>query len=219
MKIPIAPSPVTASYLAYGYLSLVGWTTRIIHGKRNIYHELKGGDGPFIFAFWHNRLMLPLYLFRGMNVATLVSQSKDGEYITQVMLRCGLKVSRGSASRHGAEGLLGLMHFLKKGTSVAITPDGPRGPREIAQRGIIQLARLSGLPIAPVAFGCSRYIRLNSWDRMIIPFPFGQIHYELGDLITIPRTASKEDMETKRVEFETEMKRLTALIDERHSGR
>ncbi len=215
MKILIAPSPVTASYLAYGYLSLVGWTNRVIHGERNIYTELKGGGGPYIFASWHNRLMLPLYVFRGMNVATLVSHSKDGEYITQVIRRCGLKVSRGSASRQGAEGLLGLLHFLKKGTSVAITPDGPRGPREIVQPGIIQLARLSGLPITPIAFGCSRYIRLNSWDRMIIPFPFGQIHYELGNPITISRNLPKEDRETKRIEIETEMKRLTAIIDER----
>jgi len=180
---------------------------------RNIYEELRQGKGPYIFAFWHNRLLLPLYIFRGMNVATMVSQSRDGEYIAQVMLRCGLKVSRGSASRRGAEGLLGLMRLLRQGTSAAITPDGPRGPCEIAQSGIIQLAKLSGIPITPVSFGCTRYKRMKSWDRMVVPLPFGKIRCVLGKEIAVERQASKEELEQKRAALEEEMRRITEIAE------
>lgn len=208
-------APVLASYAGYLVLQLIGKTNRIQALNRDLKQELKHNPESYIFAFWHSRLLLPLYIFQHTNVATLVSKSKDGEYVAQAMLRFGLKVSRGSSSRYGAQGLKGLLRFLQEGTSVAITPDGPRGPRERVQPGIIQLARLSGTPITPIGFSCTRSIRVNSWDRMMIPMPFGHIHYVVGHEIKIHRTLAKEEIKSKQTELEDELRRVTRLADER----
>jgi lysophospholipid acyltransferase (LPLAT)-like uncharacterized protein len=157
---------------------------------------------------------MPLYFFRNKRVSTLVSKSKDGEFITQLMYRCGLLVSRGSASRAGAEGLRGLLRYLKQGTFVAITPDGPRGPREVISQGTIQLARLANRPVFPVTFSCSRGIRFNSWDRFMLPLPFGTIRMVVGNPVEVPRNITKEQFEEKRLELEREMHRITKIADE-----
>ena len=144
----------------------------------------------------------------------MVSQSKDGEFISQLMWRLGLNVSRGSATRHGVEGLKGLIRFLRQNLCVAITPDGPKGPKEVISPGTIQLARLSGIPIYPVTFACTRGKRFNSWDRFMLPYPFGTIRMVAGDPVHVPRECSEEELEQKRLELEREMHRITDIADE-----
>ncbi len=204
--------PIPLSWLAWGYLQIVARTSRVEIQGTNYLPLIKNKKQPIIIAVWHNRLMLPLFYFRHLPVTTLVSKSQDGELISQTMNRFGLNTVRGSASRNGAEGLLGLLRQTRRGVSVAITPDGPRGPRETIQPGIVHLAKMSGLPIVPLTLHCSRHYRVHSWDRTIIPFPFSRIMIIFGSKIMV----NKEDnVEEKILELQTELDRTTQIVDER----
>ena len=120
-----------------------------------------------IIAFWHARqLMMPL-TYRGTLAHILISQHQDGEIIARIVERFGFKAVRGSSTRGGVEALRELIRLGRAGVDLVVTPDGPRGPAQIAKMGVIQLARASGLPIVPLAFACSKKncspVGIDSW--------------------------------------------------------
>ncbi len=109
-----------------------------------------------IIAFWHARqLMMPL-TYRGSEAHILISQHQDGEIITRIVERFGLRTVRGSSTRGGALALRELIRLGRSGADLVVTPDGPKGPRQVAKLGVIQLSKATGLPIVPLAFGCSK---------------------------------------------------------------
>ena len=109
-----------------------------------------------IIAFWHGRsLMMPL-AYRGRLAYILISQHRDGELIARITQRFGFGAVRGSTTRGGTAALRQLISLGRGGADLVITPDGPKGPCHVAQPGVIQLAKASGLPIVPLAFGCSK---------------------------------------------------------------
>jgi lysophospholipid acyltransferase (LPLAT)-like uncharacterized protein len=109
-----------------------------------------------IFAFWHSRqLMMPL-AYRGAQIYILISRHRDGELIRRIVSRFGFRAVRGSTTRGGAAALRELVQLGRSGADLAITPDGPKGPRQVAQMGVIHLAKATGLPIVPVTFSCSK---------------------------------------------------------------
>ncbi|MDP8242914.1 MAG: lysophospholipid acyltransferase family protein [Candidatus Hinthialibacter antarcticus] len=207
--------PILASYAAYAYIQAVGITNRFEAIGRPFTKKQIREDGPFIFCFWHSCQIFPLYYYKNTKISTLVSQSRDGEFIAQTMYRFGFHASRGSSSNRGVGGLRDLLHHLKDGKCAAITPDGPRGPREVAHAGIVQLAHLAKIPILPVAWSSSRCIRFHkSWDKFIAPLPFGKIRQVVGNPIEVPADADKTVMEAKRLEVQNELRRITIIADE-----
>lgn len=109
-----------------------------------------------IFAFWHSRqLMMPL-AYRGSRIYILISRHRDGELIQRIVSRFGFRAVRGSTTRGGAAALRELVQLGRAGADLAITPDGPKGPRQVAKMGVIHLAKATGLPIIPVTFSCSK---------------------------------------------------------------
>jgi lysophospholipid acyltransferase (LPLAT)-like uncharacterized protein len=109
-----------------------------------------------IIAFWHARqLMMPL-TYRGTLAHILISQHQDGEIISRIVERFGFRAVRGSSTRGGVEALRELIRLGRSGVDLVVTPDGPKGPPQIAKMGVIQLARASRLPIIPLAFSCSK---------------------------------------------------------------
>jgi len=128
--------------------------------------------GNVIFAFWHGCLLPLSYLHRNEGINVLVSTHQDGEYITRVIHGLGFETSRGSSTRGGTAALRDLIATASRGVDLAITPDGPRGPRERCQPGIVFLARKLGLPVVPVGICFRPRVRLTSWDRFMIPLPF-----------------------------------------------
>ena len=109
-----------------------------------------------ILAFWHaQQLMMPLAI-PGLEAHVLISQHRDGELIRRIVARFGLDAVRGSSTRGGAEAFRQLIRLGRSGGNLVLTPDGPKGPRQIAKVGVVQLARATGLPIIPMAFGCSK---------------------------------------------------------------
>ena len=141
-----------------------------------------------VAAFWHERLALMPMLWvalRRLDPAqrghVLVSQHRDGRFIGSVMRRFGVDVVFGSSRRGGAAGVLTALPLLERGEHVIITPDGPRGPRRVAARGVAQIAAMAGVPVLPCAAQTSRRRVMRSWDRMVLPLPFGR-----GVLVCLP---------------------------------
>ena len=132
---------------------------------------------PFIFVLWHSRILPLLALYKGKGLVLLISRHRDGAYLADLAERWGYSSVRGSTQRGGEVGLLGIVRALQGGAMVAMTPDGPRGPREQVQPGAVAAAQHAGVPIvaagARVTPGGAWYLR--SWDRMCIPKPFTAI--------------------------------------------
>ncbi|OGF49056.1 MAG: hypothetical protein A2231_03780 [Candidatus Firestonebacteria bacterium RIFOXYA2_FULL_40_8] len=197
----IMPFVITAS------LRLIGLTLRLSEAG-NTTLSPKQKKPPSLFAFWHSRILTSVYYYRKRNIHTLVSLNKDGEFIDRVMQKLGYTNVRGSTSRDGFRALLGLKQVLNNGDYVAITPDGPRGPKQKVQPGVITLSKISGVPITPFAFDAKNKWVLNSWDNFIIPKPFTKGVFVLGKEISVPSGADEKILEEKRQELETELSRL-----------
>lgn len=213
MKIKISQFSYLIRLLSYLYFYTIGLTNRFVPLGLDYRQYFKENHQKVIIALWHSQLILPIYYFSEFGFSVIISKSEDGEIAAQAVKAMGIATARGSASRGGARGLIELLRFLKEGKHASITPDGPRGPKEHAQMGVITLAKLSGIPILPAAFDCTRKKRLNSWDGFIIPYPFGTIVYDTGELLYVPQDADDEMMEQKRLELETVMQQLTTNVN------
>ena len=142
--------------LGYGTIRLLGRSIGIrVEGARHVDTLLDQGK-RMIIVFWHaQQLMMPL-AYRGSEAYVLISRHGDGELIQRIIARFGLRAVRGSSTRGGTEALRELIRLGRSGVDLVITPDGPKGPRHVAKMGVVQLAKATGLPIVPLAFGCSK---------------------------------------------------------------
>lgn len=172
---------------------------------------------PYIIAFWHGRLLMmpPAWTFNEP-LYVLISHHRDGELIARAMAPFGLGTIRGSTAKAGREkggtaALRLILQTLKQGAPVAISPDGPRGPRMRASSGIAAAARLARVPVIPLAYGVARRHVVNSWDRFIIPWPFNRGIYMWGDPIDV--TDGKEPLEQAALRIETALNDLCAEAD------
>jgi lysophospholipid acyltransferase (LPLAT)-like uncharacterized protein len=165
-----------------------------------------------IYTFWHGHLLYLMYRYRGSGVYILVSQSRDGDMLSRILRRFGLPTIRGSSSRGGRRSLLELVRRVRAGASAGIAPDGPRGPRHQAQAGIIALARLTEVPIIPVAVGARWKIEFRSWDRFLLPLPGSRVVVAYGEPVVVPSDADPEVLEQKRQELEGKLLKLTEEV-------
>ena len=142
--------------LAACWIRVTRRLTRLRYENREALEALRRKGESCILAFWHGRLFLMPYCYPGKRITILISEHRDGEYISRTMRRFGFATARGSTTRGGALGLREVLRALQGGGDAAFTPDGPRGPREEVQAGVIAAARLTGAPIVPVTFSCSK---------------------------------------------------------------
>jgi len=145
-----------------------------------------------ILAFWHDQLLLMVKGYRGPGSKILISASKDGELIARVMKYFGQQAVRGSSTRGGRAAFKELLGLAKEEVDLVITPDGPKGPRHELKDGVVQLARLSGRPVVPMAFTCSRGHRFASWDRFLLPYPFGRAVFAFGEPVFFDKSVGAE---------------------------
>lgn len=172
------------------------------------------GEQPIIVAFWHNRLALMPYCWPSRApFHMLISGHTDGQLIAQAVSAFGISTIAGSTTRGGGGAVRDLVRKLKAGESIGITPDGPRGPSQIAQDGVIALARLSGAAIVPAAVSVSNRIRLGTWDKLIIGLPFGRGVMVWGNPIQVPRDCDDRTAELLRQQVQDEMNRVSATAD------
>ncbi|MDA0228984.1 MAG: lysophospholipid acyltransferase family protein [Proteobacteria bacterium] len=203
-------------WLAANYIRFVYITSRWREEGREPANELMRDGRPYIAAFWHGRLLMAPTGWRSRApISTLISQHRDGEMIARTLHHFDIHTVRGSTTRGGSKALRELLLAIKNGRNVAITPDGPRGPRMQAQSGIILLARLSGAPIVPATYSVSRRKLASSWDRFVIAWPFSRGLFLWGAPIHVARDADDEALETARQSLETTLNELTATADRR----
>ncbi|GAV19787.1 hypothetical protein MMIC_P0745 [Mariprofundus micogutta] len=169
-------------------------------------------DDPkrYLYAFWHARLLMIPKMSRGgiWHGYMLISSHRDGGFIADTIHLLGIETVRGSSTRGGAKAMLRMVRAVREeGRHLGITPDGPKGPREKVQKGTIQLAMKTGLPVVPVCYATSRYWRVNSWDRFYIPKPFTRGVFVIGD----PVVVSEED------DFDESLQRVQLAMDEAQS--
>ncbi len=172
-------------------------------------HGLERQGKHAIYTFWHAHMLLPGYIGRHLNIKVLISQHSDGEYIAQIVRWMGYSVARGSSTRGGAKALLRMIKQIKEeAVSVAITPDGPKGPRFVAQSGAILIGQKAQYPIIPVMVYMERFWEFSSWDRFCIPKPFSKASVFYGDPIVVPPELEKSDVEKYRILLENSLIKL-----------
>jgi len=172
---------------------------------------------PAIYCIWHNRLALCMASYfryirkynQSSGLAVMASASRDGGRLIAVLDRFGVQPARGSSSRRGAQALRELTTWGRRGYDLAITPDGPRGPRYVVQDGVIALAQLTGLPVIAVSFNPQWKISLKSWDRFQIPLPFSRCEMIFEKPLYVPREASESDREAFRVQLEQALRNIS----------
>jgi lysophospholipid acyltransferase (LPLAT)-like uncharacterized protein len=169
-------------------------------------------DFPLIFTFWHNRILaitvghMRLYPRGRKGVAVLTSPSRDGEILAQLMARFRMSAIRGSSSRRGSRALHECVEWLDSGADLAVTPDGPKGPRYTLGPGLILLAQKTSARIAPIHVKFSNAATIKSWDGFRIPLPFSRVDITMAPYETIPPTPTGEAFEAERLRIETILK-------------
>lgn len=201
-------------WLASLYIRLVWasgrWRIENAHIPETFWDQGK----PFILSFWHGRLLMMMKIWRrGMPIHMLISHHRDGLLIARTSAHFGISTIAGSSTRGGSGALRALLKMLKSGGCVGITPDGPKGPRMHAADGVIALAKLSGCPILPATYAASPRRLLNSWDRFLVPKPFGKGVFIWGEPIHVPRDASDEQLAELMLRLETVMNDLSIRAD------
>jgi lysophospholipid acyltransferase (LPLAT)-like uncharacterized protein len=149
-------------------------------------HDFVFNKPAKIISFWHGRqLLIPLVYWSHRSkiknvVQALISLHSDGRLIAFIVGLLGVKNIAGSSSRGGKEATLTLIERLKLGDSVALTPDGPKGPISKSKPGILKLAATTGAPIYPLSYSANKFWRFKSWDKMILPKPFARVEVVVG---------------------------------------
>ena len=173
---------------------------------------------PGIYPFWHRCVLGATWIFRHRNFAVLTSQSRDGEYIARVIRHFGYVPIRGSSSRGGQRGLLEMDTFVKTGGAAAFTIDGPRGPRYVAKKGPVLLARTTGVPITAFYVAVENAWILNTWDAMMIPKPFSRAYIRVARKIFVPPDSDDEKLAEAHKEMQAALQRVTAYADSQFSS-
>jgi lysophospholipid acyltransferase (LPLAT)-like uncharacterized protein len=169
---------------------------------------------PAVYVLWHGRLLPCSYYWRGLRLATLISRNRDGDHISRVVEGWGYEVLRGSSSRGGSLALLQIVRALRRGTPVALTPDGPRGPRRKMKLGPLLAAQKAAAPIVPVAAGATAAWFFGRWDRFLVPKPFAWIPCALAEPVRVDPAWGVEELEACAAEVEIRLNRLTDQVDE-----
>jgi lysophospholipid acyltransferase (LPLAT)-like uncharacterized protein len=193
-------------------------TVRFESQGDDAYRAERDAGRPVIFTLWHGRLLPLTWFHRSRNIVALISASADGEYITRVVQRWGYQVVRGSTSRGGGSALRELIRLLRQGRTIAITPDGPRGPRQKLKPGVLAAAQLSGFPLLPVSAGAGSAWWFEGWDRFLVPRPFTTVRVRYGPLVHVPRDASHERLQEIARSVENTLNQLTTSADEASAG-
>lgn len=166
-------------------------------------------SGQKIYIFWHEYILIPLALRGHSNLAMLLSKHHDAELLSHVAGHLGFEFVRGSSNRGGVTALRECLEKSRK-MNLAITPDGPRGPRRQLAQGPIYLASRLQMPLVLMGLGCDRPWRAKSWDRFAIPRPYSRVRGVLSPELRIPSDLDREGIEHYRLETQKLLNRLTA---------
>jgi lysophospholipid acyltransferase (LPLAT)-like uncharacterized protein len=154
------------------------WRVQTVHEER--WRKLYRARQAHVFLLWHEALLPLLWQHRRQGIAIVVSEAREGRYLSDFAASLGYRSLHGSSTRGGVRALLGAVRELRAGHVVGFTPDGPRGPRRELKPGVIAAAQRAGAPILPLHAEADRAWRLHSWDRLVIPKPFAKVSITYG---------------------------------------
>jgi lysophospholipid acyltransferase (LPLAT)-like uncharacterized protein len=205
-----------ACRIAHYYIRFVYVTSRWSVEGADWTRRLTREGRTFIVAFWHGRLLMMPLAWHGLaTFHMLISAHRDGRIIAGAMTYFGIETIAGSTSRGGSSALREILKRLKEGGCVGITPDGPRGPAMTVSIGIVNIARLAGVPIVPVTYATSRRRELASWDRFHLALPFGRGVFLFGEPIEIDAELDEAGLEDVRCLIEARMVEMVREADRR----
>lgn len=214
LVLAIAPRIVWALVWILGFT----WRFEIIaeEGATPLPHG--EGAGREIFCFWHQCVLPCTIYFRRTGATILISQSFDGELVTRILGLFGFRAVRGSSSRGGREGLLGLQDVIDSGKPAIFTADGPRGPIYRTKMGPIRLAEATGAPIGAFHLEPERAWTMRSWDRFLVPKPFTRIAVSWARCTHVSTDLAEDGFEAKREELNAALERARLRARE-HFGK
>jgi len=183
-------------YLIKIIMTMVVLTCRIRWHNKEQHQKLIDAQGPYVLCMWHNCCTIAAWFMRNSNITVMVSDSKDGEYVSRLANSFNIHTIRGSASAGTAKAIKSALSILAKKRPIALTPDGSRGPRYKMKSGALWFAASSKSPILPMHIESTRQWVFNSWDKHCFPKPFSTIHVSFGAPIQVERESLENDMET-----------------------
>ncbi len=154
------------------------WRMELVHPER--WEAVRVSGRPYVLLSWHESLLPVMWQHRGLGIAAVISQARDGEYLSRFAGSLGYRLLRGSSSRGGRRALAGAIRALRAGVPVGFTPDGPRGPRRVAKPGAFLAAVRGGALVLPVHAEARPAWRAGSWDRFLLPWPFARVRLVYG---------------------------------------
>jgi lysophospholipid acyltransferase (LPLAT)-like uncharacterized protein len=203
-------------WFAYWMIGILSFTMRFEEVNPEI-PESFWRKGTFaIGAFWHGRLLMMPVIYRRRKqrrLSFLVSPHRDGQVVAKALQRFGFHAILGSTKRKGFSAFKKMVEASRDGSDIAITPDGPRGPRYQVQAGVIELAKVTGRPIVPVAFSASRKKVFNTWDHFVLPYPFSKGVFIWGEPVHVEPGGNRADIEERRILLERRLNQLTERAD------
>jgi lysophospholipid acyltransferase (LPLAT)-like uncharacterized protein len=192
-------------------MKIAGWiilcicrSYRISVVNPDVYESL--GSRNFVLSFWHGCMVIGWYIHRpgvfGMHA--LISQSKDGEILSEILELWGYTLIRGSSHRGGKEAMRSMIAELKNGARLVVAPDGPTGPRHVMKIGAVRAAQQASVPLIIASISAERKYQLKSWDRFEIPFPFSRVSVRYIGPLTIDPSLDGESLAQRVREIESE---------------
>lgn len=194
--------------------------------RLSIHLEVAGGENPeqfwrrgenIIIVLWHGRQLMVPFAYKGKKPYALISMHSDGEIISRVMPYFGFASIRGSTSRGGMKALKAMIQTGREGNDLVITPDGPRGPKQALQAGVVTLAKKTGMPVLPLSFGSTKKKILASWDGFQIAYPFSKGVFIWGEPVYVEDSSDKKYLKSVRVKIENELDKVTLMSDRYYS--
>ena len=198
----------------YFVTNLIARSIRWEYFEQSKKSTILNSQDKYIFCCWHNKLFLgPHLLPRNRVINALQSSHSDGMITSLALKYLGMNVILGSSKKGGVQAFRKMVKRLQLGESIAITPDGPKGPKEQVKEGIIKLAQITNTPIIPLVWTTKKFKTINSWDNFVLPYPFSKGMYCFGKPINIKKNINLEKLELERQNLENEIKRLTKMIE------
>ena len=199
--------------LAYWTIKALSSTMKFkeVHSETPRFFGEKGIPG--IGAFWHGRLLMMPLVYKGKKLSFLVSPHRDGQIVGKALKRFGFHAILGSTNRKGFSAFKQMLKAIQGGSDIALTPDGPKGPRYQVQIGVIELAKLTGRPIVPVTFSASRRKMFKTWDQFLLPYPFSKGVFIWGEPIIVDPKGDRAHLEERRALLEGHLNELTEQAD------
>jgi lysophospholipid acyltransferase (LPLAT)-like uncharacterized protein len=178
--------------------------------------ELRETDKKYVVSFWHGSMLVGWFLNRpekNKRMSALVSQSKDGEYLSAIIERWGFTMIRGSSHIGGKEAMQLMVDAVEGGSSLSITPDGPRGPRHEMKMGAIRVAQKTGVPLVLMGIAMKNKKQLRSWDKFELPRLFSNVTVCYSEPVIVPKELDGVSLDEFKLKMQNQLNELTGRAE------